>query len=176
MQAMQFNPDISQSDHPHEPRPHTGLAKDLILLAGIIAMFVLLWPDPSAGTDPDNRNLKIVFEATVGNQDAADALITRVERTHDNFRDQAEITVIAYWDGVRMMRAMGNPLDERLAQLADGGIEFMVCQQSLKDAEMPDSDVVAFARTVKSGSEEARRLEKQGWARVRDGESYVSAL
>lgn len=173
---MQFTPDISSSTHSNEPRPYAGLTKDLVLLAGIIAMFVLLWPDPTASTDSDNRSLKIVFEATIGNHDAAEALITRIESAHKNFRDQAEIAVVAYWDGVRMMRDADNPLDERLAHLADGGIDFIVCQQSMKDAEMPGSDVVAFARTVRSGSEEARRLEKQGWARVRDGESYVSPL
>jgi uncharacterized protein len=173
---MQFNPDISSRySTSSNPRPDTGLLKDFILLAGIIALFTLFWPEQSGSTEPGG-NLRIVFEATSGTPDAAETLLGRVESAHHNFGERAEISVIAYWDGIRMLRGEGNPLSDRLAKLADGGIDIIACQQSLKDAEMPSAELVPFARTVRSGAEEARRMEKQGWARVRDGESYVSPL
>ena len=174
---MQFSPEFSSSSHSTSNlQPNSGLLKDLVLLLGIIGMFVLLWPEQAGGTDPLAQNLRIVFEATNGTAEAAEMLLDRIESAQKNFRDQAEISVVAYWDGVRMLRASANPLADRLANLADSGVDIIVCEQSMTDAEMPTSDLLPFARTVKSGSEEARRMEKQGWARVRDGDSYVSPL
>jgi intracellular sulfur oxidation DsrE/DsrF family protein len=173
---MAFNPDSSPSNHSstiHDPG--SGLLKDLVLLAGIVALFFVLWPEPAAGTDSGN-SLRIVFEATNGSPEAADVLIGRIESAQRNFHGQAEIAIIAYWDGVRMLRATENPFAQRLTRLADAGVDIIVGQQSMKDAEMPESDLLPFARTVRSGAEEARRMEKQGWARVRDGETYVSPL
>lgn len=172
LSRMQLTPDLSRPDSSNL----NGLGKDLLLLAGIIAMFFLLWPDESAGNDAESRTLKIAFEATTGSAPASEALIARIEGAEKTFRDSAEIVVVAYWDGVRMFREEDNALEERLAKLADNGVDFIVCQQSLTDAEMSQSDLLAFTRTVRSGSEEARRLEKQGWARVPDGDSYVSPL
>jgi len=150
--------------------------KDLVLLAGIIAMFALLWPEATSGVDGDGRNLRIVFEATNGSDEATEALLTRIESTQRNLREHANISVVAYWDAVRALRSDENPFRVRLAKLADEGIDFIVCQQSLRDAEMKNGDLLPFTRTVRSGSEEARNRESQGWARVRDGESYVNPL
>ncbi|MEX2381655.1 MAG: hypothetical protein WD490_04675, partial [Opitutales bacterium] len=59
---------------------------------------------------------------------------------------------------------------------ADRGVDFVACQTGLNEARMTPSDLLGFARTVRSGRDEVERLETQGWARVRDGESYVSHL
>ncbi len=174
---MQFSPEFSSSSQSTSNlQPNSGLLKDLVLLVGIIAMFVLLWPEQADGPSPLAQNLRIVFEATSGTPETAESLLTRIENAQKNFGSQADISVVAYWDGVRMFRAPGNPLADRLASAADNGLDIIVCEQSMADAEIRSSDLLPFVRTVKSGSEEARQMEKQGWARVRDGDSYVNPL
>lgn len=176
--TMSFSSDVSSSSTTRSPdlQPNSGLFKDFLLLLGIIAMFTLLWPAQGGGDNSAAKNLRIVFEATSGSSTTAETLLERVESAQKNFGAQGEITVIGYWDGVRMFRLADNPLAARLESLADSGVDFIVGEQSMKDSEMPSSDLLPFARTVKSGAEEARRMEKQGWARVRDGDSYVSPL
>jgi intracellular sulfur oxidation DsrE/DsrF family protein len=166
----------SPSYSPRPLEPDTGLVKDILLLLGIVALFVLLWPDPASGTDAPTGQPRVVFEATHGGSDAADQLLARVEHVRRNLGDHAEIALVAYWDGARTVCEQDNRFGKRLARLADAGVDIVVCQQSLRDAEIATSNLLPFVRTVRSGAEEARRLEREGWARVRDGEAYVNPL
>lgn len=150
-----------------------GLAKDLFLL-GVIGVAFSTCAPVNANEAP--ARLKIVFEMTLESSEAFGALVTDLEGLQKNFGEVTDITVVASSEGVKLYKIAGNVLQPRLAKLADRGVDFIACEQGLEEAAMETSDLLAFVRTVRSGREEVDQLEKQGWARVRSGESYVSHL
>lgn len=131
---------------------------------------------PLNAEDADSGRLKIVFELTNGQETALDAFVSDVEGLRKHSGSLAAITVIASSEGVALLRAGEDKLQQRLAKLADQGVDFVVCETSLEAANLTDGDLLGFARLVKTGNKEVERLEAQGWARVRDGDSYVSHL
>lgn len=131
---------------------------------------------PSAAGASDTGRLKIVFEFSNGQSTAFDAFVANVEGLQKNSGTLADITVVATSLGVELLQNGEDSLQERLTKLADHGVDFVVCQAGLEAAGVAPTDLLVFARIVRSGAEEVGRLETQGWARVRDGESYVSHL
>lgn len=141
-------------------------------LAGIL-IGVLLASTPAFAADSEQRRLRIAFE--ISSDSAFAAFVANVEGLQKNFGELADISVIACSRGAGLLRA-GNPLEARLAKLADQGVDFVVGSEGLAEVEMSPSDLVPFARTVRSGYQEIKQLQEQGWAWVGDGESYVSHL
>lgn len=131
---------------------------------------------PVAASASDSGRLRIVFEFSNGQETAFDAFVANVEGLQENSGTLADITVVAISQGVGLLKSGEGSLQERLSKLADRGVDFVVCQKGLEAAGIESTDLLVFARIVRSGAEEVERLETQGWARVADGESYVSHL
>lgn len=146
----------------------------LLRLGLAVTIFATLIPIASA--DPEVRRVKVVFEMTNGHEGVFDSFVANVEGLQKHSGSLADITVVASSQGVELFRTGDEGLQQRLAKLADRGVDFVVCQSGLEQAGITAPDLLGFARIVRSGSDEVERLENQGWARVRDGESYVSHL
>lgn len=141
-----------------------------VALAGIVFLATAL----AETGDSRNERLKIAFELT--SDSSFDSFVSNVEGVKENFEDLAEITVVATSAGVELFRESDNSLHPRLAKLADQGVDFVVGSDGLEEREMTTGDLLGFARTVRSGRDEIEQLTTRGWARVPDGETYVSHL
>lgn len=155
--------------------PKPGTLRRLVVQGLGLCLLTGFTPIGAANAPETRENrLKIVFEMASDPDIASEKFVSNVEGLQKDFSNLANISVVASSQGVAMLQAKDNSLESRLAKLADLGVDFMVCSQGLEELEMEVSDLLSFARTVRSGSKEIERLKEQGWACVRDGESYVS--
>lgn len=149
----------------------------LLGLIGWISLFLVTTEKVvAANAQLQEGRLKIVFEVTSGPDMGYEIFMNNIEGLQRNFSTLADIAVVASSHGVDLLRDSDNPLRSRLARLADQGVDFMVCRETLNEFDLEASDIISFARTVPSGNKEIENLKKHGWACVRDGESYVSHL
>lgn len=145
----------------------------LLPIAMMFGFFTFFSSLPAQETAP---RLRIVFELSSGNVDALKALSANVDGLQKNANNLAIISVIAFENGVLLLRTGNDENEKQLAALADSGVDLAVCRMSLENAEIRRSEILNFVRTVKVGAEELNQLEEQGWVRIREGESYVTDL
>lgn len=115
--------------------------------------------------------IKVVYHLADGIDQASRALANI--RNHLRMEPDTRIVVVALGDGIRFLLAgaterNGRPFDTAVAALADQGVEFRVCNNTLAAHGVAVSQLLAQAKVVPSGVVEVARLQaREGFAYLR---------
>ncbi len=115
--------------------------------------------------------IKVVYHIADGIDQASRGLanIRNELRSEPN----THITVVALGDGIQFLlkgakERNGKPFDAAVAALAEQGVEFRICNNTLTAHNVPVSDVLPQARIVPAGVVEVVRLQaKEGYVYFR---------
>jgi intracellular sulfur oxidation DsrE/DsrF family protein len=118
---------------------------------------------PALAADPA---IKVVYHINEGVQKAP-AVLHNIANELDAEPD-TKIVVVAHGKGIDFLLkgakdAKGNPFTPELETLGMRGVEFRVCNNTLKSRHIDASNVVPDAKIVPSGVAEIARLESQGY-------------
>ncbi len=111
------------------------------------------------------NNIKVVYH--IDDNTRADNLLRNV-KNHLEASPGVKIVVVGHGKGIDFMLknaqdANGNPYDVAMQTLAANGVEFRVCNNTLKSRKLT-ADAVAYPATVvPSGVAEVARLEAEGY-------------
>lgn len=115
--------------------------------------------------------VKVVYHLSEGNEQATRALANI--RNHLRADPDVKIVVVALGDGIRFLLkdaqdASGKPFQAQVAALAEQGVQFRVCNNTLTAHDVAPSRVVPQASIVPSGVAEIARLQaREGYAYLR---------
>ncbi|MBI3523103.1 MAG: DsrE family protein [Betaproteobacteria bacterium] len=131
----------------------------------LFATLLLASGGNALATTPSDH-VKVVYHINEGLEKAADLL--RNVRNHLNADPSAKIVVVGHSKGIDFMLdgAVDNnglPFRTTMEDLADKGVEFRVCNNTLTSRHIPASKVVAPATIVPSGVAEIAKLESKGY-------------
>jgi uncharacterized protein len=141
----------------------TGMAM-LLALAGCAATGGV---DPKANVGPD----KVVYHINDSGAQAVNAL--RNIGNHLEVNPKAHIVVVTHAQGVDFLMKdakdrNGNPYDRRIEELKERGIQFDVCEITLRNRKLTRSQFIPEATFVPSGVAEITRLQqREGYAYLR---------
>lgn len=130
-----------------------------ILLAGIVA--------PASAEEP----VKVVYHLSDGSAQAARALGNI--RNHLRAAPDTRIVVVALADGIKLLLKdatdpAGTRFEPAVVALAQQGVQFRICGNTLAAYNIPPADVIAAATVVPSGVAEVARLQsREGYAYLR---------
>ena len=127
-------------------------------------------PDGSAaaGGARGSPPIKVVYHINEGVQKAP--LVLRNIRNELDAEPNTKIVVVAHGQGVDFLLdgakdKNGNPFDATVDTLESRGVEFRVCNNTLKSRHIDPKLVIPEAKIVPSGVAEIARLEsKEGYA------------
>jgi intracellular sulfur oxidation DsrE/DsrF family protein len=114
---------------------------------------------------------KVVYHLSAGLEQASDGL--RNIRNHLEVNPKAHIVVVAHARGVDyLMKGAkdknGNPYDVAVEQLVNQGVEFDVCEITLRSRKLKHDQFIPDASFVPSGVAEITRLQqREGYAYLR---------
>ena len=129
--------------------------------AGILAV---------AGAAPADQKHRVVFQVVSEGDEQWDAVLGNVENLRTAFgAANTEVAVIAHGKGLGMLVASNNMHAERMKKLADGGVTFVACENTMKKKHVTKDQLLPFATTVDSGVAEVVRKQEQGWAYIKSG-------
>ena len=77
--------------------------------------------------------------------------------------------MVCFGKGIDMLLNTDGPLAERIAKDKASGVEFAVCQNTLRARKLTPSDLLPSATTVDSGVAEIVRRQEAGWAYIKGG-------
>lgn len=142
------------------------------LLSSGMAIFSLMFApllhaaDSAKSTDP----IKVVYH--IDDTTRASALLKNVQN-HLQAAPGTKITVVAHGKGIDFMLnnaqdANGNPYNVIMETLAQQGVEFKVCNNTLKSRNLTAADVAFPVTVVPAGIAEIARLQaKEGYVYVK---------
>jgi intracellular sulfur oxidation DsrE/DsrF family protein len=140
----------------------------LKLVAGLLPVLVL----PAAlAQEPKSDAIKVVYHLADGIEQASRGLANI--RNHLRAEPDTRIVVVANGEGIRFLLAgakerNGKPFDAAVAALAEQGVEFRVCRNTLSAHDVPVSQLLPQAKLVSSGVVEVARLQaKEGYVYLR---------
>lgn len=115
--------------------------------------------------------VKVVYHLTEGIDQASRAMGNI--RNHLRAEPETKIVVVTNGDGVKFLLAgarerNGRPFDSAVTALAQQGVEFRLCSNTLTAHEVPFSQVLPEVKLVPSGVAEVARLQaREGFVYLR---------
>ncbi|MBL8517538.1 MAG: DsrE family protein [Betaproteobacteria bacterium] len=124
----------------------------------IFAMLLALFALPALARDA----IKVVYHFDAGLEQATKGL--RNIKNHLDVDPKAKIVVVAHAQGVNFLldgaqNQSGNPYNIPVEELAAKGVEFRVCEITLKSNKIDPKKLIPEARLVPSGVVEVARLQ-----------------
>jgi len=116
-----------------------------------------------------DRKHRIVFEVTMEGSEQWTAVLNNIENVRTAFGAAIEIEVVAHSKGLGLLVAKDNPLTERMKKLADGGVVFAACENTMKKKNVAKDQLEPFAKTTDSGVAEVIRKQEAGWSYIKSG-------
>lgn len=111
---------------------------------------------------------KVVYHINLGNEQASDGL--RNIKNHLSVDPKVKISVVTHAKGVDFLMEgaedkNGNPYSIPVEELAGKGVEFKVCELTLKSRNLDKAKFIPQVKFVPSGVQEVTRLQqREGYA------------
>lgn len=111
---------------------------------------------------------RIIFQLTDGDS------ITQVKfiRQLNNILEaapNAQIEVVTHGMGIDLLRLKNNPFENLLKQLKERGVEFVVCENTLKQRNIKKEQFLPLAGFVPSAVLELVIKQEKGWIYIKAG-------
>lgn len=135
--------------------------------AAAVSLVLLLFAALTAFAQTGGQH-RVVYHLNLGQEQASDAL--RNIKNHISVDPNAKIVVVTHAKGVDFLMEgaedkNGNPYNIPVEELAQQGVEFRVCEITLKSRKLDRNKFLPEAKFVPSGVQEVTRLQaEEGYA------------
>ncbi|CAN5823395.1 hypothetical protein BH11MYX3_BH11MYX3_34620 [soil metagenome] len=113
---------------------------------------------------------RVLFELTSEDPKVWEGVLHNVENVRKALGAEAtEVEVVAHGKGLGLLIASTTPVAARVSQLAQEGVVFAACQNTMKKMHIDKSQLLPAATTVDSGVAEVVRKQEAGWSYLKGG-------
>ena len=141
----------------------------LVILAATLMVTAATGATPSNAENPPRKH-RIVFELTTEGAEQWTAILNNVENLREALgAADTQIEVVAHGKGLGIMLATNESASERMKKLADAGVVFAACENTMKRQKVSKDQLLPFVVTVDSGVAEIVRKQELGWSYIKSG-------
>lgn len=131
----------------------------------------LLQADNELRFPGDEPTHKIVYQFNKADPAYHDHVIFSVGAVLRKYGDDVKIVVVAIGEGLHILgkkpgRPVSKEISQRISSLAQYGVEFHACGNTMKSLNWTTDDLVPFATEVEVGAADLMELQEQGFAYV----------
>lgn len=139
------------------------------------ALLTLLTPamtigGPACAAAPlqDEGTQRIVFHVNEAGESYWESILGNIENLRQELGPaNTEVEVVAHGEGLGLVMTTNSALAGRMKALAEQGVVFDACQNTMRKKDVSKAQLLPFATTVDSGVARVVRLQAQGWAYVK---------
>ncbi len=117
----------------------------------------------------ESKTHRVVFEATMEGTEQWTSVLNNVENLKKALGAATEIEVVAHGKALGMLVAKDNSLADRIKKLADEGVVFAACENTMKKKNVTKDQLLPSATTTDSGVAEVVRKQAAGWSYIKSG-------
>lgn len=136
------------------------------VLAGIAAILAAL-PARGVGSAQAEQAVKVVVHMNVAQTTHERMGLKNVENMLKAAGAEglkADLEVVCHGDGIRLVEKARTELAAEVAALADQGVRFVACQNTMRERSLAAEDLLPGVATVPSGAYEVVRRQQAGYA------------
>jgi uncharacterized protein len=136
------------------------------------ALFLLITPafafTQNEATVVTTKKLKVVFQLTSSDTLAQKSLVKQV-RNFLNAAPNAKIEVVCHSGGITFLETATTQQSAKIKELSAKGVDFVACENAMREHKIKREDLVTDCRTVPSGVVEVVLKQDKGWAYLKAG-------
>ncbi|MBX2893684.1 MAG: DsrE family protein [Saprospiraceae bacterium] len=145
-----------------------NLTKYLLAASAIVALLHFLFFSPQNTTAPEKRQHRIVFQLTTPDTAAYRALTRQLNNVLAHWPG-AQLEVVAHNKGIGMLLKDKTNVQPEITALKNKGIQFIACENTLKQQNLEKSQIVAEAGFVPVGIAAIVERQEDGWSYIKAG-------
>jgi len=148
-----------------------GLLLPLIILFGLILLSGTAWAEEELRFPGDPPDHKVVYQFNTADEATQKAILFSVGAMLRKWGDNISIVVVGIGPGLHILaKNPGRPVSEetrqRVSSLAQYGVEFHACGNTMKALKWTEKDMLPFAKIVEVGASDLMELQEQGYAYI----------
>ena len=114
---------------------------------------------------------KVVYQFNNSSEDYHNAVLFSVGAMLRKYQDNIHIVVVAIGPGIHILaknpeRPVSKMVKQRVSSLAQYGVEFHACGNTLKSLGWDEKDVLPFAKVVEVGAADLMELQEQDYSYI----------
>lgn len=138
--------------------------KRILIVAGLALAAVVAF----AATMQPAAQHRIVFELTSAGPETWNALLNNVENVRQALgEERTKVEVVVHGNGLGFVKPGDRQLGVRMKQLAEAGVVFAACENTMRRQNVSKADLLPFVTTVDSGVAEIVRKQEAEWSYLR---------
>lgn len=138
----------------------------LFAFALLVLGFQLYAQNNQPGGSPVHR---IIMHLSTDDTIAWKGMMKNIKNLKAGWGDKVMIEVVANGPGIEFLMKGKTTQQESIAYFKSQGVEFMGCENTLIDRNIPKSMIIPEAGFVKMGVGEIIMKQEQGWAYIKAG-------
>lgn len=111
---------------------------------------------------------KIIFQITTEDTLAQKALMKQLNNILTLAPD-TKLEVVCHGPGLNMLVTSKTIVQDKIAQMKKKGVEFVACEFSMSERNVPKEIIIAEAGFVKGGIIEIVTKQEEGWSYIKSG-------
>jgi hypothetical protein len=120
------------------------------------------------GDEPEH---KVVYQFNKADLGYQDHVIFSVGEMLRKYGDNIKIVVVAFAEGIHILgktpgREVKEEIRQRISSLAQYGVEFHACGNTMQGLKWTEEDLVDFAQVVQVGASDLMELQEQGYSYI----------
>jgi intracellular sulfur oxidation DsrE/DsrF family protein len=143
---------------------------------GLLAPSVVRAEEPESTTDTgemrfpgDATQHNVVFQFNKADQDYHNAVLFAVAELLRKYNDNVTIVVTAFGQGIHILaekplRNVSEHTRQKVKSLADYGVKFHACGNTMKGLDWTQDDMLPFAEIVQVGAADIMELQEKGYS------------
>ncbi|MEZ4801108.1 MAG: DsrE family protein [Flavobacteriales bacterium] len=112
---------------------------------------------------------KVVMQVTANDTLVYKALLNNIFHLKEGFGDSLKIEVVLHGPAVMMAVANKTKYSDQIKKWSAEGVDFMVCENTMKKKNITHEEIVPGAKFVPMGLGEIILKEEEGWSYVKIG-------
>ncbi len=112
---------------------------------------------------------RIIMQLTSADEKAHKSLTKQLNNLKDGWGDTVAIEVVCHGPGIDFLTTDKTKFADEIYKLKTRGIIFVVCENSLKEREVPKEAILPDMQYVKMGIGEIVIKQEQGWIYIKAG-------
>lgn len=119
----------------------------------------------------DPAEHKLVYQFNKADPDYHNHVLFSAGAMLRKYGDNVKIVVVAFGPGIHILgktpeRPVSEEIKQRVSSLAQYGVEFHACGNTMKSLGWTEEDLVPFASVVEVGAADLMELQEQGFAYI----------
>jgi uncharacterized protein len=121
-----------------------------------------------AQTSVSTKKHKVVFQLTSADTITHKNLVRQLENLKAA-APNAKVEVVCHNDGIQFLRTATTKQSEKISELSQAGIDFVACENTMKQRKISREELTASCRTVQAGILEIMMKQEKKWSYIKAG-------